>query len=156
MLKIRKDTSVRLSLIAAWAALAVLACLCVTLPFILRAFLSGIDTVYMKHFVPLLVCMYVAVVPVSAADIMLIWLLGLVRRAEIFTPQAVSLLRGISWCCFIECVVFGAAAFILHSKASGIFVVIVFVAAFLGLVLRVVKNVIEQASDIKAENDYTI
>ena len=31
-----------------------------------------------------------------------------------------------------------------------------FVAGFLGLVLRVVKNVIEEAVALKAENDFTI
>ena len=34
--------------------------------------------------------------------------------------------------------------------------VLAFVAGFLGLVLRVVKNVIEEAVALKAENDFTI
>ena len=34
--------------------------------------------------------------------------------------------------------------------------VLAFVVGFLGLVLRVVKNVIEEATALKTENDFTI
>ncbi|MPM58796.1 hypothetical protein SDC9_105629 [bioreactor metagenome] len=37
-----------------------------------------------------------------------------------------------------------------------LFYFVAIVAAFIGLILRVVKNVIDQAITIKAENDFTI
>ena len=70
----------------------------------------------------------------------------------LFTTEAVSCLRTISWCCFIEavlCLLTIRVAPLVHLGAA-------FVAGFLGLVLRVVKNVIEEAVALKAENDFTI
>ena len=101
---------------------------------------------------------YLALLPVVVADILLIRLLGNVRRAEIFTPSAVSKLRGISWCCFAECLILlgGGVSFYKLFILPRAFLVIAFIAAFLGIVLRVVKNVIEEAVAIKSENDYTI
>ena len=88
---------------------------------------------------------------VLAAVLALDYLL-LVRRRQVFTDQAVSCLRTISWCCFIE-----AGLFVVNGVLFfGIDLVLAFVAGFLGLVLRVVKNVIEEAVALKAENDFTI
>jgi len=94
----------------------------------------------------------------AVADVLLIRLLGNIRRAEIFTASAVSKLRGISWCCFAECLILvgGGIHFYRVFIMPHAFLVIAFAAAFLGIVLRVVKNVIEEAVAIKCENDYTI
>ena len=78
-------------------------------------------------------------------------LLANIKRGEIFIPGNVSLLRRISWACFIICI--PCLVITLYCK---IFFFIVLAAGFLGLVLRVVKNVIEQAVAIKEENDYTV
>jgi hypothetical protein len=50
-----------------------------------------------------------------------------------------------------------AALFLLPAafSAQGLFVVVV-AAGFIGLILRVVKNVIEEAVILKSENDLTI
>ena len=37
-----------------------------------------------------------------------------------------------------------------------VFLIIAFACAFMGLIVRVVKNIIEQATAIKAENDFTV
>ena len=56
-----------------------------------------------------------------------------------------------SWCCFLLCLLFGILGiFFLLSFA------VAFIAVFLGLCLRVVKNVIEEATQIKDENDLTV
>lgn len=78
-------------------------------------------------------------------------LLGKIRQDEVFIPQNVRSLRIISWSCF------GASIFLL---VGGFYYFLFFamsiISAFMALILRVVKNVIEQAVLIKAENDYTI
>lgn len=78
-------------------------------------------------------------------------LLANIKNNHIFTFKNVSLLRIISWCCF-------AAAVIL--LFSGLYYILFLLGAigagFFGLILRVVKNVIEQAVIIKTENDFTI
>ena len=79
-------------------------------------------------------------------------LLSTIRKEEIFIPQNVSYLRGISWACFAMCV----PCLLVSVYGSQIFLFIMVAAAFMGLILRVVKNVIESAVLIKEENDYTV
>ena len=103
-------------------------------------------------FVWILVLDYLLLVPVAIANGFLVKLLLLVKKRQVFTDRAVSCLRTISWCCFIE-----AGLFVLSGALFfGIDLVLAFVAGFLGLVLRVVKNVIEEAVALKNENDFTI
>ena len=79
-------------------------------------------------------------------------LLSNIRKEEIFIPQNVSYLRGISWACFAMCV----PCLLVSVYGSQIFLFVMVAAAFMGLILRVVKNVIEAAVLIKEENDYTV
>ena len=100
-----------------------------------------------------LVMSLVELVPVAVADVFLVRLLLLVKGGQVFTSRAVGYLRTISWCCFLECALFIAEGLFLK---IGVSTALFFCAGFLGLVLRVVKNVIEEATAIKAENDFTI
>lgn len=74
------------------------------------------------------------------------------EAGEVFTPQNVTALRRISWCCA------GAAAFCFP---TGIIVYLPFVflgcaAGFMALIVRVLKNAFEQAVKMKNELDLTI
>ena len=146
MPKISKNASVTLSLI------------CCIVGFLGLVFLAW----YFPHLLPeaadraasvgIMVLDYLLLVPVAVANGFLVKLLLLVRRHLVFTDGAVSCLRTISWCCFIE-----AGLFVVNGVLFfGIDLILAFVAGFLGLVLRVVKNVIEEAVALKAENDFTI
>ena len=85
------------------------------------------------------------------AALTLIRLLLLVRVGSVFTAKAVSCIRGVSWCAFAIALVFlGMTWYYLVA------LVLAFTAALLGLCLRVVKNVIEEATAIKSENDLTV
>jgi hypothetical protein len=81
-------------------------------------------------------------------------LLTLIRRIEagqVFIAGNVECLRRISWSCFI------GAGLALVSAFYYIPWAFVFVAAaFMGLIVRVVKNVVAQAVALKDEMDYTI
>ncbi|MBO7245194.1 MAG: DUF2975 domain-containing protein [Clostridia bacterium] len=86
-----------------------------------------------------------------ACCIAVTFLLLRVRKGLVFTPKSVSYIRFISWMCVLLAAIvlvaqyFHAAAFIIALAMS-----------FLGLSLRVVKNVIEAATEIKNENDLTV
>ena len=70
---------------------------------------------------------------------------------KIFTPQTVFSMRLLSWCCAyvaLVCLVFGFFWAPLLVFALG--------AAFLTLILRVLKSVMQRACEIKAENELTI
>lgn len=78
-------------------------------------------------------------------------LLAGLSRGEVFTAGNIALLRRCSWCCMVVaavCLVFTAALFY--------FLLVAAAASFMGLILRVIKNVFQQAMELKEENDYTI
>lgn len=78
-------------------------------------------------------------------------LLRNIRAERVFEQENVKLLRGISWLCIaVGLVTFGSGFYYTS------FFLVAAAAAFCGLIVRVVKNVFEQAIEIKTENDYTI
>ena len=118
MLKIKKNVSVTISLVLAWIALAGIVVVAATLPIIVEHYITYLNTAYMKRYVPALIVIYSAMVPVCVADVLLIRLLGRVRAAQVFTPSAVALLRGISWCCFAECLILATVGNLLVGTAT--------------------------------------
>ena len=78
-------------------------------------------------------------------------LLAEISRGEVFTTGNIALLRRCSWCCMAV-----AAVCLLFTWAFFPFLLVSAAAAFIGLILRVMKNVFQQALAIKEENDYTI
>ena len=81
----------------------------------------------------------------------LLKLLFNIKKDRIFISQNVTYLRIISWCCFAVAIV---------TLVGGIlyipYLVIAVAAAFVGLMLRVVKNVMQNAVEINQENELTI
>ncbi len=108
---------------------------------------AGLPSVY----VPLLVTLYCCVPPAMTALISLDLLLFNIQRGDTFIRKNVGLLRIISWCCFL-----GAAVFVYFSILRPFALTIVVAAAFLGIILRVVKNCFEEAVALREENDFTI
>ena len=99
----------------------------------------------------LLATVYGCCVPALVALFSLDRLLANIKRSHVFLDANVSYLRWISWCCFFVSLVLMPAAFSIR-----VLWVVAVAAAFIGLILRVVKNVIEEAVVLKSENDLTI
>lgn len=99
----------------------------------------------------LLLTIYACSIPGLVALICLDRLLHNIKKEDIFIEKNVKLLRYISWCSFAVSVILVISGFYYI-----LFLMIAVAAAFIGLILRVVKNVIEQAMIIKNENDFTI
>lgn len=156
MLKIKPHLSVAISFFFAAVFGTIMLLLLVTMPFLIGTYLDALSSVLCDMRGQVIAFCYSAVIPVFIADLMLIFLLGKVKKKEIFSTASVGLLRGISWCCFVEFTVMIIFSFIFPFPYSPITLVIGFIAVFLGIVLRVVKNVIEEACVIKEENDFTI
>lgn len=87
----------------------------------------------------------------AALLVVLYMLLHNIGKGQVFVQRNVRYLRMISWCCFIGAAVAFASTF--YYLPWGI---VAIAAAFVGLVVRVVKNVIAEAILLKEENDYTI
>ena len=94
---------------------------------------------------------YCVVLTFILADVLLFGILKRVSGQMVFTPQTVALIRGVSYSCFLLCVLF-----LLLGIYFQLSFIVAFLAAFLGICLRVVKNVIEEATVIKNENDLTV
>ncbi|MCM1364846.1 MAG: DUF2975 domain-containing protein [Faecalibacterium sp.] len=73
---------------------------------------------------------------------------------KIFITQNVNCIRILSWCCaFVSLVCFCTSfAYVTFF----VFFIISIAAAFMMLILRVLKNVMAKATEIKKENDLTI
>lgn len=108
---------------------------------------AGLPSVY----APLLITLYCCVPPALTALISLDLLLFNIQHGDMFVKKNVGLLRIISWCCFL-----GSAIFVYFSILRPFALTIVVVAAFLGIILRVVKNCFEEAVALREENDFTI
>lgn len=109
-----------------------------------RAELKGMEPFF-------LTTIYIGFVP---AMYLLYSLLRLIRRIEtgqVFIIENVERLRRISWSCFAGAGISFVSVFYYF---PWIFVAVA--AAFMGLIVRVVKNVVAQAVALQTEVDYTV
>ena len=122
------------------------------LPKMLQAYIELSPTyIQLLQVMPLMVVLYLCCLPALAALFALDRLLANMKKHEVFVHPNVRYLRIISWCCFAVAAFLGCAVYYYL-----VFAAVAIVAAFFGLILRVVKNVIQQAVAIKEENDFTI
>ena len=78
-------------------------------------------------------------------------LLQNIRAQLVFDARNVRLLRQVSWCCV------GAGAVCLVSCLYYLpFIAVAIAAGFMALIVRIVKNIFQQAIDMKSELDLTI
>lgn len=157
MLKISTKASLKISIALSVALLAAVAVGMVLMPSLVRMLIDIPDNIGFRSEISpggrvfILVLAYIVLLTILLADILLLSLLLRVRRGKVFTPESVSLIRGVSWC-----VIFIGAYFFILGIYFQLAFIVSFVAVFVGLCLRVVKNVIEEAVNIKSENDLTV
>jgi len=98
-----------------------------------------------------LVTLYAGGVPAATLLAFLYALLHQIGSGRVFIKENVAYLRYISWCCFAGALLSIASAFYyIPWFAPGI------AAAFMGLIIRVVKNVVAEAVALQDESDLTI
>ena len=155
MPKISKHASTMLSLILAVALLTIIIFFAIVMPFIIDSapVMMGVKAYFTEKDADVIFWFWFYVLMLAAAVccVALAAILLRVRKEKVFTPITVSLIRFLSWGCMFIAVVCLAVVYYFHM--SFLFTL---VAGFVGLCLRVVKNVIEQATEIKNENDLTV
>ncbi len=157
MLKISKDLSLTLSLII--SVLFFIACIAglFVLPDLTEALINTPDNVGNRDNITdvgrvlVLLVAYCILLTFILADAFLFSILTRVKKGQVFSATTVALIRGVSWCCFLLCPFFAFLGVYFQLAF-----IVSFLAIFLGLCLRVVKNTIEEATEIKAENDLTV
>jgi hypothetical protein len=145
------EKSISLSKLCILVFMGLLIVTVVSAPWLVRWFLrfsqaglQGTDAFF-------LATIYAGAVP---AAYLLYNLLGLIRRIEVeqvFITENVECLRRISWSCFIGA---GIAAVSIFYYFPWVFMAVA--AAFMGLIVRVVKNVVAQAVALQEEVDSII
>jgi len=100
---------------------------------------------------PFLATIYVGCAPAAALLTCLFLLLRRISAGQVFVRENTAYLRYISWCCYIGAIICLASAFYyIPWIAIGV------AAAFMGLIVRVVKNIIAKAVSLQDEADFTI
>lgn len=101
--------------------------------------------------ITVLVAFYICCVPAWTALVSIVKLMKNIMAEEVFTEKNVFLIRLLSWCCALVSFVCFIAGFIympLWFVTLG--------AAFMMLILRVLKSVMAKATEMKNENELTI
>ena len=98
-----------------------------------------------------LICFYICLPSAFIALISLLKLLFSIKVGEIFTNANILRLRILSWCCFAVSLITLICGWFYYPL-----LLIAATAGFIGLILRVVKNVIYSAKILREENDLTI
>lgn len=145
------EKSITLSKFCVLAFSAMLAGTVLTAPWLIqrlmdfsRADLTGKEGLFMST-------IYLGSIP---AAVLLLCLYRLLRRIEleqVFIIANVEYLRRISWSCFA-----GAAISMASSAYYFPWIFVAVAAAFMGLIVRVVKNIVAQAVELKNESELTI
>lgn len=145
-----KPRSLMLSRIMTVIFLLLLAAGAAGLPWLLRWYI-GYSAKSQLILTPVMVSLWACALPAFVALICLGKMLKNIAHDRVFVRENVRALRLISWCCFAVSLVF--LSFFFYYILG---LILAILAAFAGLVLRVVKNVFEQAVAIKEENDLTV
>ena len=150
-MKWSKDNSILLSKICVWVFAAAAVLCAALLPTIL-------DGIVLRRGMELqigracaMASFYSLLLPTAAALWSLYRLLRNISREQVFVEDNVRCLRVLSWACYLA-----ASICILSSVYYIPFQFLAALAGFMGLILRVVKNVFAEAVLLKQENDYTI
>ncbi len=109
-----------------------------------RADLQGTEVYF-------LTTIYTGIVPAAVLLYSLYRLLQRISAGQVFLPENVEHLRRISWSSFA-----GAAISLISMLYYIPWVLVAVAAAFMGLIVRVVKNVVAQAVSLQDEVDHTI
>jgi len=155
-----KSKSAALSLICTRVLTAAAVLIAVALPFLLKSGFYGESSTAGLLYVAmpgdtvqaLYICAYACFVPMIIALLFLDLLLRNIRKDLVFIRVNVKCLRIISWCCFAIAIIMVCGWPFIHYALA----FVAAAAAFFGILMRVVKNVIDAACEIKDENDYTI
>ena len=121
---------------------------CIFLPKILEIysdFRGGIECT------DLMIALYASALPGLLCTGSLLKLLSNIKKDEIFVRMNVTLLRILSYCCM-----FVGIEYIVVANKYISMLFFAFAALFIGLILRVIKNVFDKAIELREENDYTI
>lgn len=144
--------SIVLSYVVCIAVLILIVCACALAPFYLSEFfgIMNIKENSIKYHT-FMWCLYPCSFFGIIAVLSLMAMLKRIWKEHPFCRQNVVSLKTISVCCFFVSLITFVGSFYCRT-----FIFIAAAAGFFGIILRVVKNVIQRATELQKENDLTI
>jgi hypothetical protein len=146
-----RKKSIYLSKLCVIEFIILLVGLIATAPWLVNLFLSFSRASLQGTKPYFLATIYIGAVPAAILLYSLLKLLEHIELGDVFIEKNVTYLRHISWACFAGALIAIASSFYYIP-----WVFIAIAAAFMGLIVRVVKNIVGQAVELKNESDYTI
>lgn len=99
----------------------------------------------------LMILIYICSIP-GWVTLWSLWLLlHRIYEGQVFVPENVRDMRRTSWCCILVGILCAALTPFYWFLA-----IIAVMAGFVGLIVRIVKNIFEQAMEMKDELDFTV
>lgn len=146
----KKDRSALVSLVTVGVLGVLLLVLAFTAPMLAKNFIIRFhrpENIYLP-----IVTTFYSILPFAAGVLICLWkLLGNILDGQVFIPQNTRLLRVISFLLFFATIIFAVAGYFYMP-----FFLLSVCAAFITLIVRVVKNCFAAAIILKDENDMTI
>jgi len=143
--------SLQLSKLFILIFMVVLVATVVTAPWITKRFINFSRAELMGTERYFLATIYTGFLPAAYLLYSLLRLLQRIEAEQVFIAENVERLRRISWNCFA-----GAGISIISVVYYFPWIFVAIAAAFMGLIVRVVKNVVAQAVALQDEIDYTV
>lgn len=131
--------------------IGILAAALIGAPYIVKVFIKASANAHPWHYPFFLASAYSGGLIAAAILVLLYLLLQNIAKEEIFVEQNVSFLRSISWLCIVGGIIALASTFYYLP-----WLLVAAAAALIGLIVRVIKNIIAEAIALKKENDFTI
>lgn len=143
------NKSIILSRICVMIFMALLVLTAIFAPWLVERSIENTDIAGTTTF--FLITVYTSCIPAALLLLNLFTLLRRIGKGEVFISKNVESLRFISWFCFIGAIIsFVSVLYYL----PWIFVAVA--AAFVGLIVRIVKNVFAKAVSLQDDADFTI
>lgn len=154
---INNKNSITISICVCYFLSVVLVGIALTGPWLFKLYLTSYrgfvpDGAALEHIMlTTCICFYSCAAFAAAILISLLKMLYNIKKEQVFIMQNVNCLKIVSWSCFtIAAITFVGGFFYMPIAA------IAAAAIFVGILLRVLKNVMQSAVELREENDLTI
>lgn len=146
-----ENKSLALSRACVWLFAGIGTAITLASPWLLPIYLAYRADALSEKGVYLQITIFCVAAVALAALYLLNRLLANIAKQRVFVEDNIAVLRKLSWCCLlVGAICLASALYYL------IFIVLAVAAAFIALIMRVVKNVFAKAVELKSENDLTI
>ena len=143
--------SIMLSKICVGIFMALLLLCAVLAPRMIKYYILAFSVSYSTGEALFLTTIYIGCVIAALLLVLLYMLLHRISLGKVFVKENTACLRYISWCCFL-----GAAVCLASSLYYIPWLAVSVAAAFMGVILRVLKNIFEKAVSLQDDSELVI